>query len=103
MLKLKKIGVLKMALFSGLFSFFIGFISAILMWILMGILSGYMMSGIEGTGGFISIGFSMMNLIIFPFVYGIIGFIAGLIFTPIMNLIFKIIKGLDILIEECEA
>jgi len=101
MLKIRKLGILKMALFSGLFSFFIGLISAILIWAFWAVLAGLLISIPEGTS-LSPVSFSLINLILFPLIYGILGFIFGLIFTPIMNLVFKIIGGLDIIIEEPE-
>lgn len=98
MLKFRKIGVLKMSVFSGLFSFCIGLISTLLMLVTVKITSSLMITGMAGE--IISNSFSLANLLILPFAYGFFGLIAGLIFTPIMNLIFKIINGLDIDIEE---
>lgn len=100
MLKIRKLGVLKMALFSGLFSFFVGLISIILMWIFATLLGDLLIAYSQGS---MLPSFGFTSLIILPFGYGVFGFISGLIFTPIMNLVFKIIRGLDIVIEEPET
>lgn len=101
MLKIRKLGVLKMACFLGLFSFFVGIILSILIWILAGFLSTLLME-IPGASINIMTIFDFTNLVVFAFVNGVVGFVLGLILTPIMNLVFKIIGGLDIIIEEPE-
>jgi len=96
MLKIRKLGILKMALFSGLFSFFLGLISFLLVFLFGSLLIGFFMQ----VPSEVSLDFT--SLLLLPFGYGIMGFIMGLIFTPIMNLVFRIIRGLDIVIEEPE-
>ena len=95
MLKIRKLGILKMALFLGLFSFFAGIISFVLVLIFGAVIVG-MFFGVPSE----MISLDLTSLVLIPLGYGVFGFISGLIFTPVMNLIFKIIGGLDIIIEE---
>lgn len=104
MAKIKRFGILKMASFMGLFSLFFGLISAILLWGLGSLLLSLVMEAVIGPGiRTISVSFSFMNFLWFPLIYGIFGFISGLIFTPIMNFVFKIIGGLNLDIEMQET
>jgi hypothetical protein len=98
MVKLNRIGVLKSASFLGLYGVFVGLIFGIILFIYSQILktvfsgnsySSSSFMNILGVGGALSI-------IVTPIIYGILFFLIGLIFTPIMNLILKIIKGLDL-------
>lgn len=86
---IKRIGVLKMSGFLALYSFFIGLILAII----LGLLSA-MLSGLLG-----STGFSILTIILFPFIYGIGTFVISLIIIPIMNLVLKITKGINLDME----
>jgi len=100
MAKIKRIGVLKMASFMGLYGVFIGLLIAILMGIFFSIISILFGSALGNSSGISPLfTFSWFNLFLFPLLSGIVGFISGLIFTPIINLILKIIKGLDFDLE----
>ena len=94
-LKLKRIGVLKTALLLSIWSFFIGIISSLVSFIIVSSLR-------NSVGGIGVLGISSMFLILMPFIFAIVSFILGLIFAPIVNLILKIIKGLDFVVEEIE-
>ncbi len=83
---IKRIGVLKTASFMGLYSFFIGIILAIILSFLSAMLSGL-------------IGLNTLKIILFPFIYGIGTFIISMILIPIMNLVLKITKGINLDIE----
>jgi len=84
-----------MATFMGLYGIAIGLIAAILGGILGGIFSKYLGSSIDIA----SLGFNWINLLTLPLFYGIFMFVAALVFTPIINLILKIIHGLDVEIK----
>ncbi|MBU0894163.1 MAG: hypothetical protein KKF48_01200 [Nanoarchaeota archaeon] len=111
--KLKRFGVLKAALFLALWGFFIG----LFMTLVTGIIYSVMFSSVSLSGppadtqpSFITGDsivdivfpnyFSWSNLLWFPFVYAILFFALGFIFTLIINLILKIIKGFDLELEE---
>ena len=89
MIRVMKFGVMRMASLGGLYGVFIGLIFGIFTLILSFILPSIPMVGNTSSFGF-------MGLILFPIGYGIMGFLSGLIFTPIMNLALKIIKGIDL-------
>ena len=88
MAKIKRFGVLKVAGFLGIYSAFVGLILGILFSLLSFVLPPTY-SSLFGFSSFLSI-------ILLPLLYGIVGFLSGLIFTPIMNLTLKIIKGIDL-------
>lgn len=98
MLKLRKFGVLKMSLFLGLYGVALGLILGVLTTLFSLIGSSLISSDIDlGTFGFM---LGIGSMIVFPIFFGVSMFISGLIFTPIINLILKLIKGLNVLIEE---
>ncbi len=97
MLRLRKIGVLSMACFMGLYGAFIGFILAILVFLLALILPMFFSGGTLISSAFNP---QLLNLLLYPIVSGVLSFIGGLISTPIINLVLKIIDGLKCDIEE---
>ena len=98
MAKIKRIGVLKMAYFAGLSGLIIGIIFAIVMGVFY--LLFYKVSNVVYSDfGNVSLGFTWLNLFLFPLMYGVGGFLGGLIITPLYNLILKIINGLELDIE----
>jgi hypothetical protein len=98
MARIKRFGILKMALFMGLYGAIIGLIAALLIAITLTIFIGSLPEQQSALVSIFGVGV-WLNVIFFPLGYGIIGFVAGVILTPIMNLILKIIKGLDLDIE----
>ena len=97
---IKRVGVLKTASFTGLYMFFIGFIFSLIMW-LVGKLISSLLSSLTGSlgGTVVTTSFSFVWILILPFFYGVIGFISSLIFIPIMNLVLKMTKGINLDLE----
>ena len=85
---------MKVALFGGLYGVFIGLIFGILI-----TLSSFFAPTVSPISGILGLTTGVFAIIIFPLFYGVSAFIAGLIFTPIMNLTLKIIKGIDFELE----
>ena len=85
MAKIKRIGVIKMASFMGLYGAFVGLIVGLIIAIMGTIISTVISSA--GFGGVFNLGSMWLAVILFPLGAGISGFISGLIFTPIINLI----------------
>ena len=91
---IKRFGVIKMAVFMGLYTAFLGFVLGILFFLLSLIPSASTYSSLLG----IPVGGALL-IIILPIIFGIVGFVNGLILTPIMNLTLKITKGIDLNLE----
>jgi hypothetical protein len=91
-MKLKKIGVLSMgvnmAVYAGLLGVLIGVMFALFS------LLGAGASNVEGAGMLAS--FGLLSVIIFPIVYGIAGFIGGVIAALFLNIAYKITGGLEL-------
>ena len=102
MAKLKRIGVLKTAYFMGLSGIIIGFIFALLLGIFYSIIFSYSYTEVLESGLLSEedLTFNWLNLLWYPLIYGIMMFLSGLIFTPITNLILKIIGGIDLDLEK---
>jgi hypothetical protein len=106
MAKIKRFGVLKTSYFLGLWGITVGLISVIIFWIFFSLVSSLFAPVISADGSDADISnklsffeFDYLFFIYFPVIYGIVFFILGFVFTPIINLILKIIKGLDLDIE----
>ena len=92
---LKRIGVIKGACFSGLYGFACGLILSIILFLFSSMVSStssMFLSLFSFVGG--------ITLILLPVIYGVLGFISGLIFIPIANLVLLIIGGVDINLDE---
>ena len=98
-IKLKRVGVLKTSFLLGIYGFVIGLIIGII----TALFSSLLFSGVPIPEGIFSLATGFMAILIFPILYGIIGLVGGFIFTPIFNLILKLIKGIDLEIVEEEV
>lgn len=96
MARIKKFKTLNMACFMGLTGVFMGFIFAVLMFLLVLILPLFLSN--FGTV-FNMISPSLSNLLWYPLLYGTISFLGGLIFTPLTNLILRIVGGIKLDLE----
>ena len=94
-LDLKRVGVMKMAFFMGLYGAFIGLIFGIFFSIFSVIANSLVPTGSSSIGGF-----GLWSLILFPLAFGVFNFLIAFILTPIFNFILKIIKGLEVELEE---
>lgn len=100
MFKLKKIGVMRMAFFMGLYGVFIGFI--------IGFLLSIFISMIPNQGASVGVNDFLLqlrwfNIIFLPLFFGVFNFLIALVLTPLINLILRIIKGLELdIVEEDE-
>lgn len=101
MARIKRFGVLKMSYFMGLSGVIFGFIIALLVGIFYSVfvyslpievVESELLSEEDLT-------FGWLNLIWYPLIYGIMMFLSGLIFTPITNLVLRLINGIDLNIE----
>jgi len=89
-----------MACFTGLYGVAMGLIFGIIFALFSLVIpSATLVEGAEVSLGFFKWIFGVGAIIFLPIFYGIFGFLAGLIFTPIMNLILRMIKGIDLDIE----
>jgi len=102
MVVLRKIGVLKSALFMALMGVIFGFIAGLFVGIASSIISAMFSTSSSGGLGINPVdmipflGMGWLSVIVFPIVYGIGGFISGVIFVPLSNLVLKIINGIDL-------
>ena len=87
-----------MACFMGLYGAFIGLIFGIILLIYSQVLKAVFSQADMGIMSLLGLG-GWMALFLAPVIYGIMFFLLGLIFTPLMNLTLKITKGIDLDIE----
>ena len=101
MARIKRFGILRMSSFMGLYSVFIGLIFALLIGMLVSMIFGGASTEL-GVGSAVNTSlfdFSWFNLVLFPLIFGAMGFVSGLILTPIINLTLKVIGGIDLDID----
>ncbi len=95
MYRLKKFGVMRMAIVSGLYGAMLGVIFGAIAAIVMSVIS----VGASNIYG-INISGSPLGTFFFPILfYGVGGFLGGLILTPLLNLALKMGKGIDFELE----
>ena len=87
---IKRVGVLKLAIFQGTLLAFFGLLAAVFM-LMVGSMFGAK-AGLFGMAG-------LAALIILPIVYGILGFIAGAIYAALYNLVAGMVGGIEIDVE----
>lgn len=93
-MKLVKIGVMSLAKVQAIAGVITGFLAGIMFTLASLTASGLSRSSGTGFGSFA--GFGAASIIIMPIMYGIGGFIAGIVGAWLFNLVLKITKGLEI-------
>ena len=92
---IKRIGVLKLAVFQAALMAAFGLIMALIVMMFGAMfsgLAGHQAAGIMGVAG-------IFMVIIMPIFYGVIGFIAGAIGAALYNLIAGIVGGIELEVE----
>jgi hypothetical protein len=92
---IKRVGVLKLAVFQMVLMAIFGVLIALLF---MGF--GAMIGGLGGQASAIAGAAGIAALIIFPIMYGVIGFIAGAIGGALYNLVASMIGGIEIEVDQ---
>jgi hypothetical protein len=101
MTKIKKVGVLSLAKVQGLLGAIMGLIVGILFGLMFGLMGLTAGSGEEAAFGLLfGAGFGILGLIMFPIIYGVLGFISGLILASLYNIVASWVGGLEIELEE---
>ncbi len=97
--KLRKIGVTSLAVIQSIIGAFMGIIVALLF--------GFMISGMNALAGFAGMedsfpvmNFGIIGIFIFPIMYGILGFIGGLILGLLYNLAAGLFGGIELELQE---
>ncbi len=97
--KVKKIGVTSLAVIQGIIGVFIGIIAALFFNLMMGGMNA--LSEFSGMpDSFPVMNFGFLGLIIFPIMYGVLGFIAGLILGLLYNLAAGLFGGIELELQE---
>jgi hypothetical protein len=92
---IKKLDVLSVAKISGIIAAAIGLIAGLFFLLFGGIFAGLL--GSDGAGGgLLALGGGIFGLIFFPILYGVFGFIGGLIQALIYNLAAGFVGGIRI-------
>ncbi len=101
-LQIKKVGVLSYAKITAVLCFIIGLLLGVI-YFFVAVVFGAMLMGVGGRGGAAAGGFSfvygLIMLIMFPIIYGAVGFISGALGALIYNLLAGMIGGIEIEVE----
>ena len=91
---IKRIGVLKLAIFEGAMMAAFGLLAALFI-----LLFCAMLSSVNHNAGALGAIGGIAALIILPIMYGVFGFIAGAIGAALYNLVAGIVGGIEIDVE----
>ncbi|MCB1561642.1 MAG: hypothetical protein KDI75_11215 [Xanthomonadales bacterium] len=94
-MKLKSFGVLSMGINMGAYGALIGLFAGAI-FALVSMMGGFAMPDGQGGGAAMAAGMGLASIIVLPLLYGIGGFIGGLISALIMNVVFKVTGGLEL-------
>ena len=100
--RLRHVAVLQLALVLAVLYAMIGLIGGLAWWLVLSpiMIAGMKssMGGAAGMGALTGIGF--LAIILFPIFYGIVGFIAGLIYAALYNLAAGWTGGVEMTLEQ---
>src|SRR5690348_6949054 len=92
---IKRVGILKLAVFQMVLMAIFGVLIALLF-----MMFGAMIGSFGGHASAIGGAMGIVALIIFPIMYGVIGFIAGAIGGALYNLVASMIGGIEIEVDQ---
>jgi hypothetical protein len=99
----KSVGIFSLAKITGIIYAFIGFIAG-LFFSLLALLGAILGANLaDSPEPFVGMIFGVGSVILFPVLYGVLGFIAGIITAGIYNLTARWTGGLEIELEEKPA
>ncbi len=93
---IRKFDVVSVAKISGIICAAIGLIAGFLFFVFGGLIGGLVGANQGGGGGLIAVGGGVLGLVLLPIVYGIFGFIGGLIQAFIYNIAAGFVGGIRI-------
>jgi len=100
--RLRHISVVQFALVAAVLYALIGIIIGLAWWL---VISPIMMAGMKGSGvsapGMAAMtGIGFFAILVFPIMYGIIGFIAGLLYAALYNLAARWTGGFELTLDQ---
>lgn len=103
--RLRHIAVVQFALVAAVLYALIGVLIGLVWWL---VLSPIMIAGVKNTGvsapGVAALtGIGFFAILVFPIMYGIIGFIAGLLYAALYNLAARWTGGFELTLEQLPA
>ncbi|MCR6662525.1 MAG: hypothetical protein NVV60_05100 [Luteimonas sp.] len=93
---IKKLDVISVGKISGIIAAAIGLIAGLLFFIFGGLIGGLIGANQGGGGGLIAFGGGVFGLVLLPILYGVLGFIGGLIQAFIYNIAAGFVGGIRI-------
>ncbi len=96
----KSLGLFSLAKIMGIIYAFLGFIAGLFFsfFVLMGAFLGSVLE--DSPEPLVGIVFGVGSVVLFPILYGVLGFIGGIVIAGIYNLTAKWVGGLEIELEE---
>lgn len=102
MQRLKQIGIFSLAKIMSLIGFLAGLVAGVVYGLFVMMLGAGAGAGTEQGGPelfIFGVGGGLVTMILVPLVYGAVGFIAGLIYGVIINIVLHLSGGLELRIE----
>jgi hypothetical protein len=93
---LKRIGIMSAAKIQAIIMAAIGLIAGVLYAIMMSLLGGIMAASGSSSGGGIMAGLGFASIIVFPILYGALGFVFGALGAWLYNLVAGWVGGLEV-------
>jgi len=95
--RIRKVEVLSVANISGVISAILGLLFGLFFALFASLLSSVFSASEQGPVSLLSFGsFGYLSIIIFPIIYGILGFISGAVGAFLYNIAAKITKGIKL-------
>jgi hypothetical protein len=91
---INRIGVVKLGVFQGCMGAFFGLLIGICMTLFGSLISGIAPDGGAGAAAIVG-GMGIFMVVLLPIMYGVFGFIAGVIGAAAYNLIAKFVGGIE--------
>ena len=101
--KLMRIGVVKCGMIQGVFGLVVGLLVGIIyggMFIIMGLVGASSELDSLGMGGLGVAGMGVVFLIAMPIIYGLMGFVGGVIMAAVFNLVTGWVGGIELELED---
>ncbi len=102
MKEITKIEILSMGKVHALILAFLGLIIGLLVG-LIGAVVGSFAAAYGGIPAFLGAGFGILAIIVFPIMYGILGFLGGIIVAVLYNLVARWVGGIEIELKDKES
>jgi hypothetical protein len=100
--RLRHIAIVQFALVAAVLYALIGVLIGLAWWLVLSpiMMAGVKTSGVSAPGVAVMTGLGFFAILIFPIMYGILGFIAGLLYAALYNLAARWTGGFELTLDQ---